>query len=74
MVAGVPDLVLTHAGRAFFFEVKSPTGRLRPAQKLFLERATASGAKCAVVRSIDDVRAALQAWGVPTREANYERA
>ena len=73
MVAGVPDLVLTHGGKAFFFEVKSPTGRLRPAQKLFLERAQASGARCAVVRSIDDVRAALDAWGVPTREANYEQ-
>ena len=68
MVAGVPDLVLVHEGRALFFEVKAPDGRLRPAQKLFLERAHAAGAKAAVVRSIDDVRAALQAWGVPTKD------
>jgi hypothetical protein len=71
MVAGVPDLVLSYGGRAFFLEVKSPAGRLRPAQKEFLDRAQASGAKAAVVRSVDDVRAALAAWGVPTREVSY---
>ena len=71
MVAGVPDLVLVHEGRALFFEVKSPAGRLRPAQKLFLETAAKAGAKTAVVRSIDDVRAALKAWGIPTREVDY---
>ena len=71
MVAGVPDLVLVHDGHALFFEVKAPDGRLRPAQKLFLETAAKAGAKTAVVRSIDDVRAALKAWGIPTREADY---
>jgi hypothetical protein len=72
MVAGVPDLVLTYEGRAYFLEVKSAVGRLRPAQKLFIEAAHKAGAKCAVVRSIEDVRAALGAWGIPTREASYD--
>ena len=72
MVAGVPDLVLTYEGRAYFLEVKSAVGRLRPAQKLFIEAAHNAGARCAVVRSIEDVRAALCAWGIPTREASYD--
>ena len=74
MVAGVPDLVLCHEGQALFFEVKSPKGRLQPTQREFIETATKAGAKAAVVRSIDDVRAALAAWGVPTKEANYVHA
>lgn len=71
MVAGVPDLVLCHEGRALFFEVKSAKGRLQPTQRAFIELATQAGAKAAVVRSIDDVRAALCAWGIPTREVDY---
>lgn len=71
MVAGVPDLVLCHEGRALFFEVKSAKGRLQPTQRAFIELATQAGAKAAVVRSIDDVRAALKAWGIPTREVDY---
>ena len=71
MVAGVPDRVLVHEGRALFFEVKAPKGVVSANQKAFIKQAHAVGAKTAVVRSIDDVRAALKAWGIPTREVDY---
>lgn len=71
MRAGVPDLVLVHDGRCYFFEVKSEKGRLSPEQHRFGEDARIAGAGWAVVRSVEDVRNALKAWGVQTREAPH---
>lgn len=36
-VAGVPDLAVYYRGRVWFIEVKSPGGRISPAQRQFLE-------------------------------------
>lgn len=41
-------------GRAFFCEVKSATGRLRPEQAQFLEIMLARGAVAVVARSAED--------------------
>lgn len=69
--AGTPDLVLVQDGRTYFFELKSPTGRLSPEQHRFGEDARIAGAGWAVIRSVDDVRNALKAWGIQTREAAH---
>ena len=45
-------------GRAFFCEVKSATGKLRPEQVAFLERAERCGCKVVIARSVDDLIAA----------------
>lgn len=71
-VAGFPDIVtLIHAklGGPVFFEVKSATGRVSTAQAVLHEKLEHLGYRVAVVRSIDEVRAALAGWGIWTRES-----
>jgi hypothetical protein len=45
-------------GRALYVECKSATGKLRPEQVVFLERAERCGCKVVVARSVDDLIAA----------------
>lgn len=64
-VAGFPDIqVITwqHVP-AMFFEVKSPAGIVSKEQAAIIKRLSEFGYRCAVVRSIDDVRARLFEWG-----------
>jgi hypothetical protein len=48
----------TNEGVALFVECKSATGKLRPEQKEFLDRAARCGCKVVVARSIDDLQKA----------------
>lgn len=66
---GAADLLIVHEGKAYFAEVKAPDGALSDAQRLFEADAAKAGAPYAVVRSLDEFRAALARWGVPNREA-----
>jgi len=50
-----------------FLEVKSPSGRLRPAQEAFRDDVIRQGFGWALVRSVDDALAALRQHGVSTR-------
>lgn len=69
VMPGVPDLIcLLDGGVTLFFEVKAPKGAVSDAQRDFLGRVRAMGFRNAVVRSVDDTRDALAAWGVRTRE------
>ena len=43
-------------GRAFFIEVKSPTGRVRPEQQNFIERMRSNGALAGIARSVEEAR------------------
>ena len=70
VLAGFPDLVLFPGdGRAFVFEVKTDKGRVSPEQRQVMDRLHHLGIGGAVVRSVEDVRIALKAWGIRTREA-----
>lgn len=71
VLPGFPDVIcLPAAGLpAMFFEVKAPGGYPSKAQREVHARLSALGYRVAVVRSIDDTRAALAAWGVATCEA-----
>lgn len=70
LVAGIPDLMIFGGGRCWFIEVKNDRGRMSEHQRDFVEWCQADGATpCVLARSIDDVRAALSAWRLPTREA-----
>jgi hypothetical protein len=65
VVAGVPDLAFVlPGGSAAFLELKSPTGRLSPAQKAFGEKCEAMGVPYAVSANLDNALAILVAWGV----------
>lgn len=70
-VAGFPDIQVIpwrHIG-PMFFEVKTTDGRITKDQAAIIKQLEALGYRCAVVRSINDVRARLFEWGIPTREA-----
>ena len=66
--SGFPDILLLWQGRAFLGEVKSATGSLTEAQRGAHSAITAAGCPVAVWRSVDDCRASLALWNVPTRE------
>jgi hypothetical protein len=76
-VPGVPDLcIVAPGGGVHFIEVKTATGRLSGAQRNIHETLAALGTTPAIVRSIDDARAAFRVWGFETLEAamSAERA
>ena len=52
VVAGIPDLFIP--ARLLWLEVKTPTGRLSPAQVRIHSLLTAIGHRVAVVRSVDE--------------------
>ena len=62
--AGMPDLMFIHNGRSFFFEVKLPRGKVSPLQKQRMEEVKCAGAVVDVVRSVEDVKNALEKAGV----------
>lgn len=43
-------------GRAFFIEVKSPTGKVRPEQQNFIEQMRSNGALAGIARSVEEAR------------------
>ena len=52
---GFSDLFgLCPGGQAFFIEVKTPTGRIRPEQITFLNRMRELGANAGIARSVND--------------------
>lgn len=75
VVAGVPDLIVfAPGGRAFCLEVKAEKGTLQPTQKAFARQMEDLGIGWALVRSVDDARAAFASWGIATREAGRAAA
>lgn len=53
---GTPDLWTSMFGGCFI-EVKAPTGRLSPAQKIWHDRARAHGVRVIVVRNVEEIKA-----------------
>jgi hypothetical protein len=68
---GFADLVVLSGGRVLFLEVKTATGRLRPAQEMFRDTVLKQGFCWALVRSVDDAIAALGTNGFETRLRNW---
>lgn len=62
---GAPDNLIVFAGRSHFIELKSKTGRLSDAQKIVIPEIESAGAPVAVARTLEEVAAALTAWGIP---------
>lgn len=61
---GLPDIiaVVPPSGRFLGLEVKSATGKLRPAQEAFQRQLEATGGVYEVVRSVEDVERVLKKW------------
>ena len=66
---GFADLIVLAGGQVLFLEVKTPTGRLSPAQAAFRDAVLEQGFGWALVRSIDDAHVALFEHGIRTRLA-----
>jgi hypothetical protein len=64
VVAGVPDLVLLHKGRARFLELKADKGRLSDAQRQMQTRIVAAGGDVCTAYGLDAALAQLKAWGL----------
>lgn len=70
LTEGAFDLVLFGPGGfAAVIEVKTAMGHLSPAQQTMRHRYVDLGTPHCIARSIDAVRAALEQWGIETREA-----
>lgn len=64
---GFADLIVLSGGQVLFLEVKSRTGRLSPAQKVFRDAVQAQGFGWALVRSVEDALGALADHSFTTR-------
>jgi Holliday junction resolvase len=51
---GLPDLLVGYRKRWILLEVKSPKGKLEPAQVLFHQAAQALGLPCHIVHTFED--------------------
>jgi hypothetical protein len=70
LTIGIPDLmVILPKGRIVFFELKSEKGRVSDAQLNIHLKLQALNHECAVCRNLDDIKLALAAWNIETREA-----
>lgn len=68
LLKGALDLVVIDRCEPFYIEVKTDTGDLSKEQKEFMARLDTQGVPWIVAKSIDDVRAAFDRWGIETRE------
>jgi hypothetical protein len=67
LLPGIPDIcIVDRLGAVFFIEVKTPTGTVSPPQRQVMDRLIALGAPCAVVRSVDELPALFDRWGIAT--------
>ena len=66
--AGTPDIMILDGGRAIFGEVKAAKGTLTDSQRETIPMIKHARCPVDIWRSIDDVKASLERWGIPTRE------
>ncbi|MGI3213200.1 VRR-NUC domain-containing protein [Roseovarius tibetensis] len=71
---GFADLMVLCDGRVLFLELKTPRGRLSPAQAGFRDAVQAQGFGWALVRTLDDALGALADHGLTTRVAKQDTA
>ena len=62
--AGIPDIIACIDGRFFGFEVKTETGKPTALQEAMIRKINDAGGTSLVVRSVADVKAALQRAGL----------
>jgi hypothetical protein len=64
-IAGCPDIFVMHRGRAFWIELKTPTGKTSDAQIELHGSIVQAGSHVGVARSVNDILPLLWSWGVP---------
>ena len=58
--AGIPDIICCYRGKFVAFEVKTETGKTTALQVSVINKIQKCGGKAAVVRSVENVKAALK--------------
>jgi hypothetical protein len=62
VIAGVPDLILVHAGRTYGLELKSDNGRSTDVQRSCHARMREAGAIVSTCRGVDEAISTLEQW------------
>lgn len=65
--AGVPDIMLLHGGRAYFFEIKAGRGKATESQVDWMAWLNRHDYQACVVRSVADLDAILKVAGIPLK-------
>ena len=63
---GYPDIICHYRGRTVLFEVKAPGNGLEKSQKAMRAALEAQDIPYGLVRSIEDTKECLGAWGITT--------
>lgn len=67
LIAGVPDIFITHHGRAFFVEIKTAAAdsELSIAQQSVCAALLISGGRVGVVRDVAELLVCIDEWKIP---------
>jgi hypothetical protein len=65
--AGFLDILILYRAGAYLIELKAKRGKLSDDQHGMTAQLISAGAKCAVARSLDEVIAILNGFGIPLR-------
>ncbi len=68
VVAGIPDRMFLYNGQLSFIEMKAPKGKISKAQTQMMMRLKLAGATGRVCRSLEEVKHALIAFGIPLKD------
>ena len=71
--AGVADLILLHAGKAFALELKTETGRATDSQIEFVDAWRAAGGEAWIAHGISEALDRLEEWGLLRRDVSRPR-
>lgn len=75
VLAGFPDIIgIDQFGLCYLMEIKTEDGVLSESQKEFNAKADGLKIPRAIVRSIDDARAALKRWRIATKDSTTGRS
>ena len=66
-VAGCPDLVIIHKGKAHWLELKAAKGTVQPEQRVCHSDLHRAGSPVGIARDLNDVQFWLEAWLIPLR-------
>lgn len=69
--AGVPDFIILHKGWGFGIELKAGKGGLSEPQIAMHAKFGRCGVPVAVCKSVDEVQAMLDKWGIPVHARTF---
>ena len=63
-IAGLPDVMVLHAGQLYAIELKTETGHPTETQLRVIDTIRAAGGHAVVCHGLDRTIACLEAWGI----------